>query len=128
MSLSLPFSHRNRFLLVPALWLLSGCLSVGFNPQPGVAAGSVPGSPNGFLSVTVGPGDGGSCRSTPCRIFYRMPDLGRDASVVVNSFKVGTFPSGKVVDLGSFSDTSVRISIPGSDVPTAYVNLPGDSF
>jgi hypothetical protein len=57
-----------------------------------------------------------------------MPDLGHDASVVVNSFKVGTFPSGKVVDLGNFSDTSVRISIPGSDLPTAYVNLPGNSF
>jgi hypothetical protein len=119
---------RNGLLLMSVLLLLNGCLSPGFNPQPGVAEGSVPGSRNGFLAVTVGPGDGGSCRSAPCRIFYRMPDLGREAEVVVNSFTVGTFPSGKVVDLGSFSDTSVRISIPGSDVPIAYVSLPGESF
>ena len=128
MPITRTFSYRGGLLFIPALFLLGGCLSPGFNPQPGVAAGSIPASRNGMLSVLVGPGDGGNCRSTPCRVFYRMPELGREARVVVNGFTVGSFPPGKVVDLGNFSDGTVRISIPDTDVPRAYVNLPGNSL
>lgn len=79
-------------------------------------------TPNMFTAV-VEPGKGGNCLLTPCRVYYRMPDLNAPAKVVVNNLPAGTFEPGKYADLGSFNDPTLRITVPGADVPTAYVNI-----
>jgi len=51
-------------------------------------------------------------------------DLGGPVEIIANNFSIGTFSSGEVVSLGNYND-SVRITIRGKDVPTAYVNRNG---
>ena len=107
-----------------SLPLLVGCVTTG--TSAGIAPGEMPRS-DGFLTAAVGPGGGASCAGTPCTIYYKTPALGGDVTVVVNGFTVGTFPSETVVNLGGYTDTTVRITVPGSNVKPAYVNIPNDS-
>jgi len=110
-----------RFLTTSSLGLiliiLSGNLTADPQPKEPVS--------DGWLTAVVGPGDGVSCSGTPCSVYYRIPDLGGPVEIIANNFSVGTFPSGKTVSLGNYND-SVRISIRDKDVPTAYVNVPGE--
>ena len=76
-----------------------------------------------IFTAVVEPGKGGTCMATPCRVYYRTPDLGSPVKVVANNFPVGTFEPGIYVDLGNYNDPTVRITVPESDVPTAYVNI-----
>jgi hypothetical protein len=112
-----------RFLTTSGLGLiliiLSGTLPADPQPQEPVS--------DGWLTAVVGPGGGASCSYSPCSVYYRIPDLGGPVEVIANNFSEGTFPSGKTVSLGNFND-SVRITIRGKDVPTAYVNVPGERF
>lgn len=82
-----------------------------------------------LFTVVIEPGGGANCQSSPCRIYYRTPDLGAPVQVIVNNFTVGTFAPGKYADLGNYNDPTIRITVPGGDVPTAYVNIadPGNS-
>jgi hypothetical protein len=105
------------FLLLP---LLGGCITN--NPRPTVVEGRTPTS-DGVMTAVVAPGKAGMCRVTPCRVYYHTPDAGGPVEVVVNNQVVGSFPSNTLVSLGDFSD-SMRISITGSDAPTAFVNMP----
>ena len=107
-----------------SLPLLSACVTM--NPQPTAIGGSAPRS-DGFLTVSVAPGRSGACSGTPCRIYYKTPALGQDVNIEANGFKVGSFPPDTVVDLGDYSHTRVRITVPGTDTPAAYVNMPNDS-
>ncbi len=109
--------------------LLSGCLTIDSEPAPKVVQGQQQGaSANGFLSAQVAPGGSGSCSSAPCTIYYRTPDVGHPVEVVVNNFIVGTFPPGKVVNLGNYNDPTTIISTKDAGVPNAYVNMPGNSL
>ena len=125
MSKAITFPLKSRMLLVSLTLFVSGC-GVESSLRPAVVSGSDSSIGDGLFSVLVSPGEGSMCRNSSCRIYYRMPELGREAMVVVNNFDSGTFPSGKVVDLGTWSD-SVRIAIPDSDVPMAYVDIYGNS-
>lgn len=106
------------------LSLLSACVTI--SPGPRVSTGGMPRS-DGYLTASVAPGQSASCAGTPCNIHYRTPDLGRDVTVLANGFVVGTFPSAAAVNLGDYTDTTVRITVQGADVPAAYVNMPNDS-
>lgn len=116
-------TQRLRFLAISSLGLmlimLSGALTADPLPKAPVSSG--------WLTAVVGPGDGASCHGTPCSVYYRVPDLGGPVEIIANNFSVGTFPSNETVSLGMYND-SVRISILGKDVPTAYVNVPEDRF
>jgi len=109
-----------RFLASSGLGLiliiLNGVLTADPLPKEPVS--------DGWLTVVVGPGDGASCSGTPCSVYYRVPDLGGPVEIIANNFSIGTFSSGEVVSLGNYND-SVRITIRGKDVPTAYVNRNG---
>ena len=109
--------------LVLLLLSVTGCAEMYPKPQVVPARKA---SSDGYLSVSVRPGQGGSCGGTPCRIYYRTPESDGEVKVVVNNFVVGTFPGGRVVDLGDYSETSVRISAPGTGAPVTYVNMPAD--
>ena len=118
--------HHAHGLFVFALaLLLGGCVTVASNRQPAIVEGGNPSLDDGLQSVVVGPGDSRTCRNESCRIHYRMPDLEGEAEVAVNNFLVGTFPPGELVDLGTWSEPSIRIRIVDADVPRAFVNMLG---
>ena len=105
------------FLFLP---LLGGCITN--NPRPAVVEGRTPAS-DGVFTAVVEPGKAGRCSVTPCRVYYRTPTADGPVEVVVNNQVVGSFPPDTMVSLGNFND-SMRISVTGSDVPTAFVNMP----
>jgi hypothetical protein len=105
------------FLLLP---LLGGCITN--NPRPAVVEGRTP-TADGVLTAVVAPGKAGSCSVTPCRVYYRTPSADGPVEVVVNNLVVGSFPPDTMVSLGDFND-NMRISVTGSDAPTAFVNMP----
>jgi len=108
-----------RFLTTSslALILITLCGALTADPLPKEPVS------DGWITAVVGPGEGASCYSTPCSVYYRVPDLGGPVEIIANNFLVGTFPSGETVSIGNYND-SVRITIRDKDVPTAYVNLP----
>lgn len=105
------------FLLLP---LLGGCVTN--NPRPAVVEGRTP-TADGVLTAVVEPGRAGRCSVTPCRVYYHTPSADGPVEVVVNNQVVGSFPPDTMVSLGDFND-SMRISVTGSDAPTAFVNMP----
>jgi len=103
--------------------LLVACVTN--NPRPQVVEGGTPRSDN-FMTVVAEPGGGGRCSTTPCSVYYRTPDAGAPVAVIVNNQVVGNFPPNTVVFLGNFMD-HLRISIQGSDTPTAFVSVPNNT-
>ena len=78
-----------------------------------------------FMTRVVTAGEGKSCARTPCRVFYRMPQESGDLMLDVNGFQEGPYAPGEVVDLGSYSEPTVRIRVIGGDYPPAFVRMPG---
>jgi len=101
--------------------LLGACVTN--NPRPAVVEEGRTPTSDGVMTAVVEPGKAGRCSVTPCRVYYRTPDADGPVEVVVNNQVVGSFPSNTLVSLGDFSD-SMRISVTGSDAPTAFVNMP----
>ena len=101
--------------------LLGACVTN--NPRPAVVEEGRTPTSDGVLTAVVAPGKAGRCSVSPCRVYYRTPDAGGPVTVVANNQIVGNFPSNTLVSLGDFSE-SLRISIQGSDTPTAFVNMP----
>jgi hypothetical protein len=73
--------------------------------------------------ITLSPGDTGTCQSNPCRVFFRMPPGEGTYRVTANEVKVGDFPAGKTVSLGSFFESNA-IKLPGTAVPPTYIYIP----
>ena len=80
-------------------------------------------NPSGALSVTVKPGDTGTCAIAPCQVYFEMPPGTGNYRVRGISFDYGTYPAGKTVNLGGFYQPIV-IKVIGMDVPKAYVYIP----
>jgi len=118
------FKHYASIARITALLLFLPLLGacVTNNPRPAVVEGRTPTS-DGVMTAVVEPGKAGRCSVSPCRVYYHTPDAGGPVEVVVNNQVVGSFPPNTMVSLGDFSD-SMRISVTGSDVPTAFVNMP----
>lgn len=79
---------------------------------------------SGFDEITLAPGDNGSCNSSPCTVYLKMPP-GEGTYEVMSSGdgRVGEYPAGETVKLGSFwSDQAFTIK--GMDVPKAYAYIP----
>jgi len=99
--------------LMGAIALLSGCATTGnFVTDWG--------------EITLSPGDTGSCQSNPCRVFFRMPPGTGSYLVTANEIKVGDFPAGKTVSLGSFFESNA-IKLPGTTFPPTYIYIPASS-
>jgi len=89
-----------------------------------LAACAAPGtSVQGFDKVTLAPGDTGNSTSSPCQVLLKMPPGTGTFEVTANEVKVGTYPAGQVVSLGSFWQ-SQAFEIKGANVPTAYAYIP----
>lgn len=76
--------------------------------------------------ITLAPGDTGTCLSNPCRVFFQMPPGEGTLEVTANQVKVGDFPAGETVSLGSFFEPNA-IKLPGTSVPHTYIYVPGTS-
>jgi hypothetical protein len=76
--------------------------------------------------ITLEPGDTGTCLSTPCRVFFHMPAGEGTYLVTGNQVRIGEFPAGKKVTLGSFFESNA-IRVAGTDTPITYVYVPGSS-
>lgn len=85
--------------------------------------GEIKRSPSGAMSVTVAPGETGTCAISPCRIFLEMPPGEGEYRVTGNQVDFGSYPAGKTVNLGDFYEPQA-IEIVGAGVPKAYVYLP----
>ena len=94
------------------LLLLAGCSSVNEGKS-------------GFFQVTVKPGQTANCDSTPCKIMLEMPAGSGTFEVTGNQVKLGDYPAGQTVEVGSFW-TPQAINIKGTDAPTAHVYMPSE--
>jgi len=104
---------RNHLLSICAGALLVACSSTGRHITS-------------WGEITLAPGDTGTCQSNPCRVFFEMPPGEGTYTVTANQVKVGDFPAGKTVSLGSFFESNA-IKLPGTKVPATYVYIPGTS-
>jgi hypothetical protein len=99
-----------RWAAVLAALSLGGCASSANNPT-------------GVISITVKPGDTGTCESSPCQVSLIMPPGNGTFVVTGNEVKVGSFPAGQTVNLGGYWN-SQAFKIVGAGVPPAYVYIP----
>lgn len=88
-----------------------------------VGCASSPNDPTGAISITVKPGDTGTCDTSPCQVSLVMPPGSGSYEVTGNQVKVGTYPAGQTVNLGSYWDTQ-RFDVVGAKVPPVYVYIP----
>ena len=105
--------EANRVLAASLLALLVACTTTGRHVSD-------------WGEITLAPGDTGACSSNPCRVFFQMPPGEGTYLVTANEVKVGDFPAGKTVTLGSFFESNA-IKLPGTDVPHTYIYIPGSS-
>lgn len=89
------------------------------------ACANSPNQPTGVISITVKPGDTGSCESAPCQVKLVMPPGKGSFEVTGNEVKVGIFPAGQTVNLGGYW-SSQKFAIVGAGVPPVYVYIPSD--
>lgn len=89
------------------------------------ACANSPNEPTGVISITVKPGDTGTCESAPCQVKLVMPPGKGSFEVTGNEVKVGTFPAGQTVNLGGYW-SSQKFAIVGAGVPPVYVYIPSD--
>jgi hypothetical protein len=106
-----PSSRTGKALLIGVVPLLVACTSTGRQVSD-------------WGEITLMPGDTGTCLSNPCRVFFEMPPGEGKYLVTANEVKVGGFPAGKKVMLGSFYESNA-IKFPGTDVPHTYIYIPG---
>ncbi len=81
--------------------------------------------PSGAITVTVKPGDTGSCAISPCRVLFEMPPGDDDYRVRGNQVDFGLYPAGQTVNLGDFYEP-IAIEVVGAEVPKTYVYIPID--
>ncbi len=79
--------------------------------------------PTGVISITVKPGDTGTCESAPCQVNLVMPPGTGSYEVTGNEVRVGTYPAGQTVNLGGYWD-SQKFEIVGAKVAPVYVYVP----
>lgn len=85
----------------------------------------VKGFPSGAITITVKPGDTGSCAISPCRVFFEMPAGNADYQVLGNQIDFGRYPAGKTVNLGNFFEP-IAIEVVGANAPKTHVYIPVD--
>ena len=104
------FSFARPALLVGTSVLLAACASSGEHVT-------------GVMQITLKPGETGTCQSSPCQVSLVMPPGTGTYEVTGNEVKIGDFPAGQTVSLGSLFGSNA-IKIVGANVPPAYVYIP----
>jgi hypothetical protein len=79
---------------------------------------------SGFDELRLAPGDTGTCESSPCTVYLKMPEGSGNYEVMSSSDgRIGEYPAGETVKLGNFWSTQA-FEIKGMDVPKAYAYIP----
>jgi hypothetical protein len=81
--------------------------------------------PSGAITITVKPGDTGTCAISPCRVLFEMPAGEGNYQVLGNQVELGEYPAGKTVNLGNYYEP-IAIEVVGADLPKTYVYIPVD--
>ena len=105
-----------RYLGIPASLIAAVALSLGCTSSAKFVSN--------WGEITLSPGDTGTCRSNPCRVFFEMPAGTGTYTVTGTGFTIGEYPAGKTVSLGSFFESSA-IKVEGAKVPNTYIYVPG---
>lgn len=79
--------------------------------------------PSGAITVTVAPGQTGTCAISPCRVLFEMPPGEETYQVRGRDADYGRYPAGRTVNLGNFYEP-IAIEVVGAGVPRAYVYIP----
>jgi hypothetical protein len=79
--------------------------------------------PSGAMTVTVAPGQTGTCAISPCRVLFEMPPGEAAYQVRGRDADYGRYPAGRTVNLGNFYEP-ITIDVVGAGVPRAYVYIP----
>ncbi|MCF1183667.1 hypothetical protein L0E83_09490 [Marichromatium gracile] len=74
-------------------------------------------------SITLAPGDTGTCTSNPCAVYLQLPPGEGRYRVTANQVDLGDYPAGSLAALGHFYD-SKALEIVGAGVARAYVYIP----
>lgn len=86
---------------------------------------SAPTSSEDVGEVILEPGDSKTCISTPCTVWFQMPDgTGTYALWQDNQVKLGDYPAGEKVQIGNYW-SSHYFNIPDSDFPKAHLFVVG---
>ena len=75
--------------------------------------------------ITLEPGKSGTCMSSPCKVYFVMPPGKGNYEVLADGVKVGSFPAGQTVTLGSFWTGFTTFTIVGGDAGPAKLNVVG---
>lgn len=75
--------------------------------------------------ITLEAGKSGTCISSPCKVNFVMPPGESNYEVLADGVKVGSFPAGQAVTLGSFWTGFTTFTIGASDVGTTKLNAVG---
>jgi hypothetical protein len=110
--------HRHRLAMIATI--VAAALAAGVALS---GCGGLKRNPSGAITVTVKPGDTGTCAISPCRVLFEMPPGEREFQVRGNEVDFGRYPAGETVNLGDFYDP-VAIEVVGAQVPKAYVYVP----
>ena len=109
---------------IAAIGRLTLSLSLGLLLTFGISGcNEVKRFPSGAITVTVKPGDTGTCAISPCRVFFEMPAGDGNYQVLGNQVEFGRYPAGKTVNLGNFFEP-IAIEVVGANVPKTYVYIP----
>jgi len=113
-----PMSNVWRSGIAGLALMLVGCASTG-------ATGGNDNTLPGFNQVTLAPGDTGHCDSMPCTVYLDMPPGTGTYEVTGNDSRIGEYPAGETVNLGSFWSNQT-FAIEGKNVPVAelYIRNP----
>jgi hypothetical protein len=82
------FRSARRALLAGTTLLLVACASSGEHVT-------------GVMQITLKPGETGTCQTSPCQVSLVMPPGTGTYEVTGNEVKIGDFPAGQTVSLGS---------------------------
>ena len=116
--INLEITDHARPLTSPLLVLLVAFFSVF------ASSVSISGESN-WGEVTLEAGKSGTCISSPCKVYLVMPPGKGNYDVMADGMKVGSFPAGQTVALGSFWTGFTTFTIVGSDVGPTRLNVVG---
>jgi len=113
-----PMSIVQRVGIAGLALMLVGCASDGATQGSG---NTLP----GFNQVTLAPGDTGHCDSMPCTVYLEMPPGTGTYEVTGNDSRIGDYPAGETVNLGSFrSNQTFAITGKNTLVAELYIRNP----
>jgi hypothetical protein len=114
------FHPLERSAIGPRFGLYAGLIAV-----LGGCAGNQTNSLTEYGTVTLHPGQTATCLSSPCEVYFQMPEGSGSYVVTGNQVKAGEYPGGQKAYLGGYWAGRTIFKVEGLDVPEAYLTVLG---